>query len=141
MTVKTIFIKAPEHVVRKEGIALGAITPGMLIERAAGGVQAHGTAASNAAPAFAFERELTGGGIDDAYATDDTVLFGIAQPGVEVYAVVSGSVALGDFLESDGAGGLRTGAADAATDTAQRAAIVAVALAANVSTRCKVEVL
>ena len=141
MTVKTIVLKGNEFVVRKEAIALGAITPGMLIERAAGGVQAHSTAASNAARAFTVEREITGDGIDVAYATDDTVLYGIFHPGVELYAVVSGAVALGEYLESDGAGGLRTAAADAATDTAQRASIVAVAIAANVSTRCKVEVL
>jgi len=141
MTVKTIVLKGNDLVIRKESIALGTITPGMLIERATGGVQAHAGAAKSAQTMFAVENEVVGKGITDNYATSDTVLFGVFPPGTEIYAVVSGSVALGEFLESDGAGGLRKAATDAATDDTQRHALVATALAANVSTRCKVEIL
>lgn len=139
MAVKTIIVKGKG--VRKEGIAVAAITPGNLIERAATGVQKHSTAAANAAPAFAVENEVVGNDIDTDYATADTVLFVVAGSGVEIHAIVSGSVALGDFLESDGLGGLRTAATAAATTEAERNGVIAVALAANVTTRCLVEIL
>jgi len=141
MTVKTIVLKGNDLVVRKESIALGTITPGMLVERTSTGIQAHSGAAKAAANAFAVENEVVGKGISDNYATSDTVLFGVCPSGVEIYAVVSGSIAIGDFLESDGAGGLRKAATDSATDDTQRHSTIAVAISINASTRAKVEIL
>ena len=142
MAFKTITVKGNAHVIRKEGIVItAAITPGMLVERAATGVVRHATAANNAAKAFAVENEVVGDGIDDDYAVADTILYGIFPQGAEIYAFVSGTIAVGDYLESNGAGGLRPLTARAATDQDESASVVAVALAANVTTRCHVEIL
>jgi hypothetical protein len=142
MAVKTITMKGNAHVIRKEGIVItAAITPGMLVARAATGIVRHATAAANAARAFAVENEVVGDGIDDDYAVADTILFGIFPSGAEVYAFCSGSIAIGEFVESNGAGGVRVAATRAATTEAESASVVGVALAANVSTRCHIEVL
>lgn len=142
MAFKTITVKGNAHVIRKEGIVItAAITPGMLVAVAATGIVRHATAAGNAARSFAVENEVVGDGIDDDFAVADTVLFGVFPPGAEVYAFASGSISLGDFVESNGAGGVRVAAARAATTEAQSASIVGVALADNVSTRCHIEVL
>lgn len=99
--------------IQREAAALGEITPGMLIERAPGGVQAHGTAGGMATPSFAVEMGLTGGTIDDAYEADDTVIFGTFASGSAIYALlaIDGNVAVGDFVASDGAGALTNAAA------------------------------
>lgn len=142
MAFKTITVKGNAHVIRKEGIVVTAvITPGMLIARTSTGIVRHAGAAQNAARAFAVENEVVGDGIDDDYAVADTVLFGIFPSGAEIYAFASGSISLGDFVESDGAGGVRPLTARAATDQDESASIVGVALADNVSTRCHIEVL
>ncbi len=142
MAANTITLKGYAQVIRKEGIVItAAITPGMLIERQATGVARHANAFNNAAKAFAVENEVVGDGIDDDYAVADTILFGVFPPGAEVYAFCSGAIAIGEFVESDGAGGVQTVAARAATNQDQSASIVGVALAANVSTRCHIEVL
>lgn len=72
-----------------EAIALGAITPGMLVERAAGGVQAHSTSAGVATPAFAQEYGMTGLSIDDEYATGDQVVFKTYAAGSGIYALLA----------------------------------------------------
>lgn len=91
-----------------EALALGAITPGMLVERAAGGVQVHSTPGENANPHFANEFGMTGETIDDAYAADDQVIFTTYSPGSGVYAWLADTenVTEGAFLASDGAGAL-----------------------------------
>ncbi len=142
MAANTITLKGNAHVIRKEGIVItAAITPGMLIERQATGIARHATAANNAARAFAVENEVVGDGIDDDYAVADTCLFGIFPPGSEVFAFCAGAIAIGEFVESNGAGAVRTITARAATDQDESASIVGVALAAAVSTRCHIEVL
>lgn len=91
-----------------EALALGAITPGMLVERATGGVQAHSAAGGVANLHFATEFGMTGEGIDDAYAADDQVIFKTFAPGSSVYAFLADTenVSEGDLLASDGAGAL-----------------------------------
>lgn len=105
-TPKTIFLKGAP--LGKEGLAGAAgIVPGMLVERAAGGtVVAHATVGGPAAPAFARPNELIGNGIDVAYLDADTVLYGVAYSGVEVYGLIAvgANVAAGDYLQSNGAG-------------------------------------
>ncbi len=151
MTVKTITLKGNDLVIRKEGIASVAITPGYLIERhSAVGVRPHNSAAVNAQKAFAVENDIVGDGIDVDYAIDDTTLYGVFPAGAEVFALVPASadaIVINDFLESAGDGTLRIAATDAATDEGQRAAIVAVALEAvdnsggGSEARIKVEVM
>jgi len=96
--------------IRKEREAEAAITPGMLVEMTATGtVQAHGDAGEDASPTFAVEQDFLGGAIDDAYAEGDQVQYVYARPGDEILAWLSGNedVAIGDLLESDGAGALQ----------------------------------
>lgn len=93
-----------------EATALGAITPGMLVERASGGVQAHSTAQGGGNLHFANEFALTGRDIDDDYATDDQVIFTTYKPGSGVYALVPASadaISEGDYLVSNGDGTVR----------------------------------
>lgn len=91
-----------------EAVALAAITPGMLVERAPGGVRAHGTAGGFAAPYFANEYGLTGLTIDDAYAAGDQVIFTAYTNGSGVYALLAAgqTVAEGGLLVSAGNGAL-----------------------------------
>jgi len=132
MAIKTITVKGAANVIRKEGIAVAAITPGHLLERVAAGVQVHSTAAKRAARAFAVENEVVGGDIDAVYAALDTVLYGVFPPGAEVYAILADSqtVVVGEFLESNGDGTLKEVAVDTATDDTQRNSLIAVALEA-----------
>ena len=142
MAFKTITVKGNAHVIRKEGIVVTAdITPGMLVARTSTGIVRHATAANNAARAFAVENEVVGDGIDDDYIVADTILFGVFPPGAEIYAFAAGTILLGEFVESNGAGAVRVVAARAATDQDESASIVGVALADNVSTRCHIEIL
>lgn len=95
--------------------AAAAITPGMLVEfTSAGKVQAHSTAEGNAIPMFAKENELEGQGLSDAYAADDQVQVWIPQRGDQAYAILADeqNVAVGDFLESNGAGYLQKHVSD-----------------------------
>jgi hypothetical protein len=98
---------------QKEAAALGAITPGMLVERAAGGVRAHASAGGVAAPTFANEYGLTGGTINDAYEEGDQVIFTSYAPGAEIYALLatSNNASVGTKLSSAGNGQLRVAAA------------------------------
>lgn len=102
--------------IEKELIANAAITPGMLIERmSTNKVRAHATAAGNVIPImFALENEAEGETIDDAYAAADRVRIGIFNAGDEVYAILADgqTIAIGDPLESNGAGYLRKHEAD-----------------------------
>lgn len=107
-----------------EAEALGAITPGMLVERAEGGVQAHSSEGVGGNPHFALEYGLTGRDIDDAYEAGDNVLFKTFNPGGSVYAILldGETITDGDFLISNGDGKL------AAQDASSTATIVAQAL-------------
>ena len=132
-TAQTIILKAglQGQPMIGERAAVAAITPGYLIEEvAAGTVQKHAGAGLNAAKKFALEKLPVGGTIDDDYATGDTVRYGTFSSGQEVNAILAASAAaiiIGSVLESAGDGTLRIATADAATDTAQRDAIVAYA--------------
>lgn len=117
MAERTIFLK--KRPLRKEAIASGSITPGMLIALdTAGKVKAHATAGGIAANAFAFENELTNYDghsgtnhtIDTAYASGDNVYYGVCSSGAEVYALVAdgaSAIVKGDYLTSAGDGTLK----------------------------------
>ena len=117
----------------------GAVTPGHLVARSAGTYIAHGTAAANAAKLFALETpyqsNLPAGtkAIDKAYASGDSMRVAHCRSGDVIYALLAANAAAvtdGAYLESAGDGTIRIATADAATDTAQRVAMVAQALEA-----------
>lgn len=115
MAKKTIKLKNYLHIMEEYTATAVAITPGMLIEvTSAGLVQAHSTAGGNAIPMFAVEDELQGNAIGDNYAASAKVQCWIPQRGDQVFAILKDgeNVAIGDFLESDGAGALVKHVAD-----------------------------
>jgi len=134
MSAKTIILKAAELTVRKEGIAGGTITPGDLVDALPNGaVSRQGAADASAQKAFALERDVTGDDIDTDYAANDTVMYALCSPGVEVNANVGGAITAGDILES-GAAGILQGV------TTGRQIARAIETVAGAG-RCKVEVL
>ncbi len=109
--------------VAHEATAAGAITPGMLIATDnTGKVVAHGTAGGIGSKMVAREMELTGKGYDTDYASGDRVPYYVGRSGDRFWMVLAASqtIAIGDYLESNGAGALR--ATTHATDTAAHAA-------------------
>ena len=113
--------------------ASAAITPGHLIEVSSAQWQKHGTAAKNAAPWFALERDEIGKEISVAYAADDEVKAGLFPGGSKVNAFIASGqdLNIGDYLESAGDGTLRALVTDAATDDTQRASAVAMSAEAS----------
>jgi len=96
----------------EEYTAGGTIYPGMLlIMSAADTVTAHSDDAPTAGclAMFAVEDALQGKDIDDTYVTGDPVKCWIPGRGDEVYAILEdgANVAVGAFLESNGAGYLQ----------------------------------
>lgn len=117
MSYSTILIKG-ENPNIEELVANAAITPGMLVEEmTTGKVRAHATQNGNAVPMFALENELEGEGITDAWAATDPVRVWHPKRGDQVYALLADgqSVAIGDFLASNGDGYLRKFAGGSAT--------------------------
>ena len=115
MAYKTIILKGDP--VREEGLASGAITPGMLCEitnAAADTYKAHASAGGEHEKCFAIEDELQGNGIATAYSNGNQVLLGIFRPGEQVFALIEDGedVSKGDKLESAGNGKLRILRAD-----------------------------
>lgn len=86
------------------------ITPGDLIKRTSTGIIRHATAAGNAMPMFAVNAPDQNRGIDSDFASGEDVPWVIAPRGSQIYGVLAASAAaivVGDYLESNGAGGLR----------------------------------
>jgi hypothetical protein len=113
-TLKSVRVKQ-FVAIQEEYVAAAAISPGHLVELASTGkAQVHSTAGGPAKPMFAFENELEGETIDDAYAADDVVQVLVSIPGDQVNAVLADgeNVSIGDYLESNGDGTLRKYAAD-----------------------------
>lgn len=112
-TPKTIELAG--HGIQREAAAIDAITPGMLIERAPGGVQTHTVAGGVAGPTFAVESGMTGGTIDTDYEIGENVFFKTFAQGSAVYALLingAGQVtAEGTKLSSNGDGCLKVAAA------------------------------
>jgi len=110
MAYNTVKIKKYLDII-EEYEASEAISPGMLVEpvAAAETIKKHATEGGNAIPMFALEDELQGKGLSDAYAAGDKVQVWVAQRGEIVYAQIEDeqSIAIGDFLESNGQGYLQ----------------------------------
>lgn len=136
--------------VRKEAVAAGTITPGDLLNINSSGLLIRHASAARRAPAlFAVENDLVGKTIDDNYVANDYVQAEYLRTGDEVYALVAASasaIVIGDYLESDGAGGLRkiTDFTDAELDTIGGGAIAmalqAVDNSGNASSRARIKV-
>jgi len=121
----------------EEAEANAALSPGMLVEvMSTGKLRKHATEGGNAIPMFAVENKYEGKGITDAYAAADKVTYWIPQRGDEVYAQIEDeqNIAIGDFLESNGAGYLQkitnVEISSQAADVVYPLQIVAVALEA-----------
>lgn len=135
MAYRTVLLKGDP--LRKELIAAGTITPGMLIERTSSNtVQAHSGAGQNAQRLFAVEDDLQGKEIGENYSAANAVQFHACRPGDEVYAILATSqtVVIGDFLESAGNGYLRKHTASSAGAIEYPEAIVGTALTAVTTT-------
>ncbi len=120
--------------IRKEGVALLALSPGELVERnASDQIIAHATAAGNASPAFVVENELLGSEITVDYAALDNVVYETMPRGAEVLArlaAAAAAVIIGNYLESAGDGTLRITTTAAATANTARSGIIARAIEA-----------
>jgi hypothetical protein len=99
--------------VHREAKAAAAIMPGNLLElTSAGLVQVGATANAIVRKAVALENEMLGKSIEDAYATNDIVRYGVFSTGQRVrLKVVAGGAAIviGDKLSSGLAGGVQKG--------------------------------
>jgi hypothetical protein len=95
----------------EEFLAGGTIYPGMFLHlNSSGAVVAHNDdAPANQLVMVAVEDALQGRDINDPYVTGDPVKVFIPQRGDEVYAILEdgANVAVGAFLESNGAGFLQ----------------------------------
>jgi len=137
MAYNTVKIKKYSNVI-EEYAAAAAISPGMLVELtpSAATIRKHATEGGNAVPMFALEDELQGKGLTDDYAAGDQVQVWIPNRGDIVYAQIEDeqSIAIGDFLESNGAGFLQklvnVEVSSQAADVVYPLQIVAQALAA-----------
>lgn len=108
-------IKKSYQDVVEEIQASGTITPGMLLELDSSGyVKAHSAAGQNALPYFAVEDEHEGKDLDDTYASGDKTRVLVAARGDILLAILADgeNVAIGDYLESNGAGYLQKHVAD-----------------------------
>ena len=129
--------------IRDEKEAAGAITPGHLVQRnSAGKVVVHATAGGPVNKLFALEDAYQGKKITDAYASGDTAILWHPVSGEQVNAIAGGTIAVGDFVESNGDGTLRKYTVTSAGVSEFPASIVGVALeAASLGGRFTVEIL
>jgi len=108
--------------------AASAVKPGHLVEElAAGTVQEHSTAATNAQKLVALTNLCNGKTIDDAYGVAETCRYGAFRAGQLAFLRVAASapaIVIGDALESAGDGTVRKQVTDSATDDTQRNALV-----------------
>jgi len=104
---KTIMLRGSMNPHTEMVCAEGEIRPGMLISPdTQGRAVPHPTAAGKTGAVFARENSIVGKGIDDNYVQGDTVLSWEARVGDWIYALLEegANVAIGAFLESNGAG-------------------------------------
>lgn len=144
MPPKTIQLKG--DFVRKEAEASEVITPGHLVEfGGANELRKHSSSGGTARKAFALENDLVGNGVDDDYASGETVQYGVFPAGSEIFAFLDGgeNVAKGATLVSSGDGSLRAEATEPEQDVIVAFALEAVdnsaTSAGGVQLRIKVE--
>lgn len=140
----TIALKTREGgPLRKEGVTDEAVTPGHLLEYGGSNdVQKHSTANGTVNAMVALENDLVGDDIDDAYASGETVQFGIFAPGEEVYMWLAygETISKGDYLTSAGDGTLHAAAGSADGRTRFKAIEAVTNTTGGAAVRIKVEV-
>jgi hypothetical protein len=102
-----VLIGFPE---RKEDKAVAAFSPGHILEFSGAGVRKQSTAKIAGRKAVAFENELLGKTIQDAYDVNENAYYGIFKSGEKALvrvAAAAAAIAKGDRLEFDGTGCLR----------------------------------
>ena len=107
------------------------ITPGMLVKlQSDGTVRTHSAAGQVAERAFAVEDDLQGKVITDAYASASLCQYEILNSGDVAYLPIANGedIAVGDFLQSDGAGKLDKYVADSAGVVEYPLSIIGVAM-------------
>jgi hypothetical protein len=115
-TKKAVFLKGQEDYIYDEKYADAAgIQPGDLLRvRADDKVEVHGTAGGQCEVIFALQdRKLDGMTFDATYADDALIPFGRAKIGAKINgwcAAGAAAISKEDWLEPDGAGGLRKAA-------------------------------
>ena len=105
---KVLLIGAPNQTERD---ANTTITPGMLVElNSANEVLPHNTPGGWSDKWVAVENDIAGDDLDHAYLAGEVVLINVCKPGDEVYILVADgeNIAIGDDLESDGNGKVRS---------------------------------
>jgi len=113
---------------REEAVAVGTITPGMLIEEdSAGEFQAHSTEGGYAVRMFAEIDALQGNTLDDDYSADDLVSANVELPGNETQAFLKAgeNVVIGDELISAGDGSLIKNGNEASGTTVKQVIAIA----------------
>lgn len=128
-----------------ERLSGGAITPGHLIEATTSDTfVVHATADGSATALFALENAVIGNGVDDAYASGETVCAGYFPRGAVVYAWLEdgNNASIGDELVSQGNGLLKKPSAVDATviDTAIVARAEEAVNASGADARIKVRI-
>jgi hypothetical protein len=125
---------------KKEGLAVDSgvgtaskIYPGHLLEKTAGGMRLHGTAGAWAAPLIALPHKTpdtdtySGSAVlQTAYAKGETVYYARCQPGDIVMIRIKSSESATDgltFLQSDGAGHVKSCGTDLASGTSNPVAL------------------
>ena len=141
MANNTVILRARDRWT-KERDAGGPITPGQLIElNASGQVIRHATDGGIvAATTFALEDQVAGRGIDDDYASGESVVYQHFVPGEEVYALlnIGENVGIGQVLESVGNGNLGI---PTALSEGQAVAIALEAVNAVATSRIRVQII
>ena len=134
MAIETIKIKNFSDV-NEEYETTEAVTPGMLLQPTSGAatIEVHDTQGGNVLPMFAFENELEGEGIDDDFADGDKIQVWIPGRGDIVNALLRDeeTIAIGDWLMSDGEGRLMLLAITAGESGEVEASRPAVGVAVN----------
>jgi len=107
MSYNTVKIKKYSDVI-EEFEAYEAMYPGMLVELRPGysTIRKHATEGGNAIPMIVLEDELQGKGLEDGYVAGDKVQVWFPGRGDIGYVQLEDeqNIAIGDFLESNGAG-------------------------------------
>lgn len=109
MTLRVV-LKGHSGAQYKEADCAEAIVPGHLIALNASSKAIKQTLVGPVQAAVATENHWVGGGLDDAYAINDRLLYQVLQPGAEFQALVAaGAAAIGlnDYCESAGDGTVR----------------------------------
>ncbi len=109
MTLRVV-LKGHSGAQYKEADCAEAIVPGHLIALNASSKAIKQTLVGSVQAAVATENHWTGGGLDDAYAINDRLLYQVLQSGAEFQALVAAgadAIGLNDYCESAGDGTVR----------------------------------